>query len=169
MLYICGHPGQGKSAVVDQVLSDHIEKLPKVVIFRYNAMNFESLKKFIIKIMDDVPLKAVSEQIASKRVKPDDTVTEDFEDATIEEMTAKLIRHIKMSFSLNKNRKKEQEANMKFILVIDEIDNFSKSTQAKNSFLNFLNLLMDKEHSTFRPHIVGIANSVELFQNSNKI
>ena len=72
---MCGHPGQGKSAVVDQVLSDHIEILENVVLFKYNAMNFESLKYFIIKLMDDVPQKANSLKVASKRVKPDDTVT----------------------------------------------------------------------------------------------
>jgi hypothetical protein len=75
--------------------------------------------------MDDVPLKATSLKVASKRIKPDDTVTEDFDDATIEELTEKLIRHIKLSFNLNKSRKKE--SNLQFIFVIDEIDNFSKS------------------------------------------
>ena len=65
--------------------------------------------------------------MASKRVKSDDTVTEDFDDATLEELVFKLIRHVYFSFNLNKKLKKDRDANLKFVFVIDEIDNFSKT------------------------------------------
>jgi hypothetical protein len=40
ILYICGHPGQGKTAVLNQVLGDHFENNQNSVIFKYNAMSY---------------------------------------------------------------------------------------------------------------------------------
>ena len=48
ILYICGHPGQGKTAVLDQVLSDYFER-DDLVIFKYNAMSYSSLSIFLDK------------------------------------------------------------------------------------------------------------------------
>ena len=49
MLYVCGHPGQGKTAVVNQVLFDYFGDMDssfggindKVYILKYNAMRYE--------------------------------------------------------------------------------------------------------------------------------
>jgi Cdc6-like AAA superfamily ATPase len=39
LIYICGHPGQGKTVVLEQVLHDHFQD-SKTLIFSYNAMHF---------------------------------------------------------------------------------------------------------------------------------
>jgi Cdc6-like AAA superfamily ATPase len=46
-------------------------------------------------------------------------------------------------------------------LVIDEIDNFSKSSDQNSKFKKFLSIFMS---SSICPKIVGISNSVELFK-----
>lgn len=43
LLYICGHPGQGKTVVLDQVLNDHFRDKERLVILKYNAMVFRTL------------------------------------------------------------------------------------------------------------------------------
>lgn len=50
---------------------------------------------------------------------------------------------------------------LKLILVIDEVDHFSKSNAENLAFKNFLTRFLQ---SKFKSCIVGIANSVELFK-----
>lgn len=50
MLYVCGHPGQGKTAVLNQVLFNHFgnyDMAPygadsRLFVLKYNAMRFEN-------------------------------------------------------------------------------------------------------------------------------
>jgi Cdc6-like AAA superfamily ATPase len=59
--------------------------------------------------------------------------------------------------------KNHMRQNMKYhkLIIIDEIDNFSHSEQAKK-FLSFLQIVIKAETNTT---IIGIANSVELLNN----
>ena len=54
LLYVCGHPGQGKTAVVNQVLFDYYGDMDssqggiddRVYILKYNAMRYERPVQF---------------------------------------------------------------------------------------------------------------------------
>ena len=49
LLYVCGHPGQGKTAVINQVLFDYFGDMDstlggiddRLFILKYNAMRYE--------------------------------------------------------------------------------------------------------------------------------
>ena len=77
ILYICGHPGQGKTAVVNQVLDDHFgqghdENEPSdyknLIVFKYNAMSFNNLAKFLDNFIKDVEMEG-DERIPNKKRK----------------------------------------------------------------------------------------------------
>lgn len=55
LLYVCGKPGQGKTAVVISIL-DEIEASNDdsgLLVLRYNAMAFTDLQKFLVRIKTD--------------------------------------------------------------------------------------------------------------------
>jgi len=54
LIYICGHPGQGKTAVLNQVLHDHFSER---LVFKYNAMTFNSLATFVTQLNSDIESK----------------------------------------------------------------------------------------------------------------
>lgn len=51
-------------------------------------------------------------------------------------------------------------------MIIDEIDNFSKSSEQNDKFKNFLKDLV--KNKIFKIQIIGIANSVEMFKGDLK-
>ncbi len=59
LLYVCGHPGTGKTSVINSIvkgLSRENEEVPveeQVIIFNYNGMTFSNLKEFAIRMMLD--------------------------------------------------------------------------------------------------------------------
>ena len=57
IIYICGHPGQGKTVVLQQVLHDYFESTQNknVVVFNYNAMTFDTLQAFLDKFLSEIP------------------------------------------------------------------------------------------------------------------
>ena len=54
LLYVCGHPGQGKTAVINQVLFDYFGDMDstlggiddRLYILKYNAMRYEKPQQF---------------------------------------------------------------------------------------------------------------------------
>ena len=72
-------------------------------------------------------------------------------------LSQKIIDEFIFSFQISKEKKMK----FQFLLVIDEIDNFSRNNDQNSKFKNFLTILMN---SKICPKIVGIANSVELFK-----
>ena len=55
ILYLCGYPGQGKTAIMNQVLHDYYEdQMEGLRVFKYNAMSFTDLEQFIVKLRDDI-------------------------------------------------------------------------------------------------------------------
>ena len=51
LLYICGHPGQGKTALLEQVLRNDYENLRQ---FKYVGTTFETLEMFYKKLLLDL-------------------------------------------------------------------------------------------------------------------
>ena len=51
LLYVCGKPGQGKTAVITSILDEFEER--NLLIQRYNAMAFAYLKQFLTRIKND--------------------------------------------------------------------------------------------------------------------
>ena len=54
LLYVCGHPGQGKTAVINQVLFDYYGDMDsslggvneQIFVLKYNAMRYEKPMQF---------------------------------------------------------------------------------------------------------------------------
>ena len=124
-MYICGHPGQGKTVVLDQVLNDYFSK---DLIFKYNAMTFSSLTNFIQTLISDIESKA-QEMTKTRKKKGKKT---DFDKLTLPEMTEIVCS---LFTSLKSNRKTQM------FLIIDEIDSFSKNNDSNSRFRSFLETL----------------------------
>lgn len=75
----------------------------------------------------------------------------------VEVLSQQVIDEFITTFQISKHQKKKYQ----FLIVIDEIDNFSKNNDQNSSFKKFLGSFMSSE---ICPKIVGIANSVELFK-----
>ena len=62
LLYVCGHPGQGKTAVINQVLFDHFGDLDsslggiadELYILKYNGMRYENSQQFAQTLSQDL-------------------------------------------------------------------------------------------------------------------
>ena len=62
LLYVCGHPGQGKTAVVNQVLFDYFGDMDSSIggtsetlfILKYNGMRFSSPFQFVESLLADL-------------------------------------------------------------------------------------------------------------------
>ena len=154
ILYICGHPGQGKTAVLDQVLNDYFKR-EELVIFKYNAMSFESLVIFLHKFVEDIKDQGQQKFLRNKREKR--SCKTDLDGDDIEHLSQTVVDEFIMSFQISK----KQKMKFQFLIVIDEIDNFSRNSDQNSQFKNFLSIFMN---SQICPKIVGIANSVELFK-----
>ena len=79
LLYVCGHPGQGKTELVEQVLFENFGMLDSsmggtdetVWVLKYNAMRFNSdHSQFLRSLTQDIELIWQQEQGSMKRAKP---------------------------------------------------------------------------------------------------
>ena len=149
-LYICGRPGQGKTAVLDQVLNDHFSS-ETIIVFKFNAMRFKDLNQFIQNFMNEVELMGSKLNIVSKRRRDDDTVTEMFDDVTVEELTHRLLRQLQLTFNLKiatNTKKSKLKQDFQFIIVIDEIDHFSMNHGKNIKFKSFLQIMIEDQLAT---------------------
>lgn len=138
MLYLCGHPGTGKTSTLNLVLSQmQANTNTSFELFLYNAMTYENIKIFARQALDDINLRlggSIGSTFNQKRCAQD------------EEYLSELV-----AASLKNNKKETHK-----ILVIDEIDCFQNQEKA---FLTFIKgILKDRTNTS----IIGIANSVDL-------
>ena len=54
MLYLCGHPGTGKTSTLNLVLSEMKASSYNIEVFMYNAMTYENIKIFGKHALDDI-------------------------------------------------------------------------------------------------------------------
>ncbi len=57
MLYLCGHPGTGKTSTLNLVLSEMKAKNINFELFMYNAMTYENIKVFARQSLDDINVR----------------------------------------------------------------------------------------------------------------
>jgi Cdc6-like AAA superfamily ATPase len=68
-MYLCGHPGTGKTSTLHLVLSNMKTNTNKVNLFNnldimlYNAMTFRDVKKFCFKLLADLTMNLTGEDI----------------------------------------------------------------------------------------------------------
>ena len=75
MLYLCGHPGQGKTAVLNQTLSEsfgdregHIGGIDeRLYILKYNAYRYEKPASFAAQLVTDLS-KLVTSKVKSSHI-----------------------------------------------------------------------------------------------------
>lgn len=146
LMYVCGHPGTGKSSIIRVILSElekrqqeDAEYRSSLMIFNYNGMIFKKLFDFSTELIKDIRAKLYgkkSKNIESKLKQTDDVID--------------LGNRIQKYFHEFKHIHK--------VVIIDEVDNLSMTESAKN-FVSFLHSILKSETNTT---IIGIANSVDL-------
>lgn len=81
LLYLCGHPGTGKTSTLNLILSEmkyngHSSDANPMEILLYNAMTFSDVKSFGLQLIEDFSLQLTGE---SSRLKLSKTKCDDEE------------------------------------------------------------------------------------------
>ncbi len=156
LMYVCGHPGTGKSSILRLILQEYREKMnedpllnQKLHIFNYNGMIFKNLYDFSVQFIKDFRKDFLGKE--SKNIESQLKMTDDV---------------IDLGNRIQKLLFKHKEYHK--LIIIDEVDNLSMTESARN-FVSFLNSIMKSDTNTT---IIGIANSVDLLskvsQNNSK-
>ena len=146
LMYVCGHPGTGKTSIIRVILQEIYAKThtddeyrTSIMVFNYNGMIFKRLYEFSTQLIKDIrwKLKGKDSKNIESKLKQTDDVTD-------------LGHRIQKYFLKFKNVHK--------LIIIDEVDNLSMTESAKN-FISFLNSILKSDTNTT---IIGIANSTDL-------
>ena len=146
LMYLCGHPGTGKTSTLHLVLSKFKNQSSpnykvegSMMIKLYNAMTFKDVKKYCQRLYMDLTLDLTGEEVDEERVFKSSKTKLMEED--IAHMIAKTLRN---------------RSDMIKIIVIDEIDAFEAH---ERGFLALTKAILESKSNTI---LIGIANSVDL-------
>ena len=130
-------------------------------------MTYNDLSIFLNRFIDDIIDEGLNRKIFPKkpRDQPEDK-DEFWSFDQLETLSQKVLDQFINSFGLQ-NKKKSKTLNFEFVIIIDEIDNFSKNNETNKQFKLFLNKFL--KNKLICPKIIGIANSVELFKGDLNI
>lgn len=153
-MYICGHPGTGKTSTLNYVLSGFVsgdikaQLLSKLEVHLYNAMTYSDVKSFCFQLLEDLAKKYAGKTYAEfDSSQKGGLKKRDLDD----DETANLVAKTLSAFSSHTK-----------ILVIDEIDAFEAY---ENAFRTMTKAILGSKSNTI---IIGIANSVDLpFKKKN--
>ena len=141
-MYLCGHPGTGKTSTLHKVLATlkanerHESIYENLDIFLYNAMSFKDVKRFCIRLLSDLTEKLVGEVIDDEHFKDKKYDEED--------LSLKIAKVLQNKSKFTK------------IIVIDEIDSFESNERGFMALVK--NIIVSKSNTI----LIGIANSVDL-------
>jgi Cdc6-like AAA superfamily ATPase len=138
-MYLCGHPGTGKTSLLNQVIArlNHDENVRKFELFQYNAMTYNDVRSFGLTLLQDINERVTGEKRERlQRHKVDD------------ESLADLIVRALASIKDHK------------IIVIDEVDQFNSSERSFTILVKAV--LTSTKTNACNTSIMGIANSVDL-------
>ena len=67
-MYLCGHPGTGKTSSLNQILSSlrHMarkDKADEFQLYMYNAMTFTDVRSFALSLLQDVTERKTDQQV----------------------------------------------------------------------------------------------------------
>ncbi|CDW83055.1 cell division control protein 6 homolog [Stylonychia lemnae] len=153
-LYLCGHPGTGKTSLLVQILKDLTFKNLELDYLILNAMSFTDLDCLIEEIRSRYASQLKTHQSFNEVIHTFEGLSKPKVKDSIEDNIVILSNLIQKFSQICKIKH--------IILVIDEIDAFSKVAQTQVHFNNLLKLLIHKDRMNIS--IVGIANSVEMFK-----
>lgn len=139
-MYLCGHPGTGKTSALNQVLSTvHKESEGEFELFMYNAMTYNDVKNFGITLYKDL-----CDRFSNTKTQRLNRADYDMEDIGF--IIAKALHNAKDCHK---------------IIVIDEVDQFSSH---EKSFTYLIKAILrgNKKSNMTNTSVMGIANSVDL-------
>lgn len=149
-MYLCGHPGTGKTSLLNQVLSQVKRQHDDIELFLYNAMTYTDVRSFAITVHQDV-----TERLIGKPCSRIGRNSIDDEDA------ANIVANALMGTNKGRNKETgELQSKKHKIIVIDEVDQFQSNEKAFTLLIKAI-LKGNKSEQT-NTSIVGIANSVDL-------
>ena len=147
-MYLCGHPGTGKTSTLNYVLSGFIsgdikaKLLSKLEVHMYNAMSCQDVKSFGLQLLEDLSQKYAGKTFSEfDKAYKNGLKKRDLDDDELANLVAKTLT----AFSGQTK-----------ILVIDEIDAFEAY---ENAFRTLTKAILSSKSNTL---IIGIANSVDL-------
>jgi len=141
-MYLCGHPGTGKTSTLHKVLSTvktnekHEPIFENLEIFLYNAMSFKDVKRFCSKLLGDLTEKLMGTEFNDEHFKE-----KKYDEEDLSLRIAKTLQHKPKSTK---------------IIVIDEIDSFESYERGFMALVK--NIIVSKSNTI----LIGIANSVDL-------
>jgi Cdc6-like AAA superfamily ATPase len=145
LLYLCGHPGTGKTSTLNYILSGFksgnigANLLYKLSVHMYNAMSFRDVKSFCFQLLEDLSLHLTGKPFASDKSK--ELKKKDIDDDEVSNMVARMLSH---------------QPDSTKIIVIDEIDAFEAQ---ENAFRTMTKAILASKTNCI---VIGIANSVDL-------
>lgn len=75
-MYLCGHPGTGKTSLLNLVLSEMKSNINnnQIEVFLYNAMTYSDVRTFEVQFLEDATKRLTGQELADKvnRSKIDD-------------------------------------------------------------------------------------------------
>ena len=134
LMYLCGHPGTGKTSSLNQVLqslrkASHNGKVDEFQLYMYNAMTFTDVRNFALSLLQDVTEKKTGLEVDRlNRQSVDD-----------EELSLLVAKALSGKSRVPKSTQKPTEAEMEAtrirqkrhsVIVIDEVDQFNSSEKA---------------------------------------
>jgi Cdc6-like AAA superfamily ATPase len=147
-LYLCGHPGTGKTSTLNYVLSGFVsgdikaKLLSRLEVHLYNAMTYSDVKSFCMQLLEDLAMKYAGKSFAEYDTTWKGGIKKkDLDDDGLANLVAKTLT----AFSAQTK-----------IIVIDEIDAFEAY---ENAFRTLTKAILASKSNTI---IIGIANSVDL-------
>eukprot|EP00347_Sterkiella_histriomuscorum_P021811 403332685 len=153
LLYICGHPGTGKTSLVTQILNQEFEDSSKYCLIMVNGNSYPKIENLFSDLRSKMSTCLQQSKYYNKKSMsyinlktPKNLDTED--------QYKELVDFINVCYKLCRLKH--------IILMIDEIDAFSFHSQASSYFNIFLKILL--KFNTLSVSVIGIANSVELFK-----
>ena len=113
-MYLCGHPGTGKTSALNSVLSRiNKDNEDKFELFMYNAMTFNDVKTFGIKLLKDL-----QNRLDENRTKPAHSLNR----AEVDDED--------LAFYVAKELGRRRDTPKHKIIVIDEVDQFQSNEKA---------------------------------------
>lgn len=149
LMYLCGHPGTGKTSSLNYVLGSMLsEDKHRFKPFLFNAMTCPDVRSFGIKLHEKLHEAYFGEL-------PKRLLTRDMVD---DEDVAVMVERLLLRISKLHERRPGVEEQPHRVIVIDEVDCFSSNEKA---FTLLVKTILKSQGKT-KTCLIGIANSVDL-------
>jgi len=155
LMYLCGHPGTGKTSSLNLVLSKIRKNNNSLLsnnhqLYMYNAMTYSDVKSFALTLHQDLTQGLTGQEVKKLgRSQVDD-----------EDISQLIAKTLAKSSNSQRDEFGNRSKDVHKIIVIDEVDQFVSNEKAFTLLVKAI--LRGSKSANTNTSIVGIANSVDL-------